>query len=299
MKQLFSSAFLSLIAIAQLSAQKKYTTTYQVDYGVTYSLDSLHLDQKDTDDLYLYTGTNFSVFTNYDVIAREKALVNLKKKFGADASLDVNFYNGSSNSSFNKTFYKDMQTGKVTTVAKIGDKEYIFEEPKRFTAWQVKDSTKIVKDYTVQKATTHFAGRDYVAWFTLEVPINDGPYLFSGLPGLIVELYDTKNDYHFKLKSLEKLKKPKIWTVSENAKIVTKAEFKKSRKKVAENVLLSSDLRYMMSHTPGVSGIFGTDEKGRVIQADFKVNGKKITKGELKRRYKKILESQNNPIELK
>src|SRR5699024_4535077 len=154
-----------------------------------YHQDSLHLEQTDSDDLYLFTGRNFGVFMNYDVIEREKTIEKMKRQFGADAvSMEIDVSNTSSNPSFNKTFYKDLQSGKLVTVATVAKKDYIFKEPKPFAEWQVKDSTKTIKDYPVQKATTHFAGRDYVAWFTLDVPIPDGPYLFSGLPGLIVEL---------------------------------------------------------------------------------------------------------------
>jgi GLPGLI family protein len=31
------------------------------------------------------------------------------------------------------------------------------------------------------KATTEFAGRTYVAWYTTEISIADGPYKFYGL----------------------------------------------------------------------------------------------------------------------
>ncbi len=51
----------------------------------------------------------------------------------------------------------------------------------------------------LQKAEVFFRGRQWNAWFNPEIPISMGPYKFYGLPGLIVELYDNKNDYNFKL----------------------------------------------------------------------------------------------------
>ncbi len=59
--------------------------------------------------------------------------------------------------------------------------------------------------YTCQKATTRYEGRDYVAWFAPKIPISDGPYKFSGLPGLIVEIADTKEYYRFELTGLSKV----------------------------------------------------------------------------------------------
>ena len=66
--------------------------------------------------------------------------------------------------------------------------------------------TATISGYKAQKATTDFGGRSWVAWFTPEVPYNDGPYKFRGLPGLIVKVHDTRNHYVFKLLSIEKPK---------------------------------------------------------------------------------------------
>jgi len=70
--------------------------------------------------------------------------------------------------------------------------------------WQILPEKKVVLGYTCQKATTHFAGRDYVAWFTTEIPLQDAPYLFDGLPGFIVKVQDTREHYTFELQRIEK-----------------------------------------------------------------------------------------------
>lgn len=57
--------------------------------------------------------------------------------------------------------------------------------------------------YTCNKATTRFAGREYTAWYTLDVPIPYGPYKFSGLPGLIVRL-ESKGMYLWEMCSLSR-----------------------------------------------------------------------------------------------
>lgn len=70
--------------------------------------------------------------------------------------------------------------------------------------WQLvpeKDTTLL--GYSCHMATTWFAGRNYVAWFTLDIPISDGPYKFSGLPGLIIKIYDTRHQHDFELISIK------------------------------------------------------------------------------------------------
>src|SRR5690625_7853319 len=62
----------------------------------------------------------------------------------------------------------------------------------------------------------------------------DGPYVFTGLPGLIVDIYDTQKHYHFSLLSVEKLEEPKDWELGK-VEEVSKEEFREIRAKVMEN----------------------------------------------------------------
>jgi Protein of unknown function (Porph_ging). len=59
--------------------------------------------------------------------------------------------------------------------------------------------TKSLGGMKLQKAECFFGGRKWIAWFNTEIPIYEGPYKFSGLPGLICELYDIKGNYHYTL----------------------------------------------------------------------------------------------------
>jgi GLPGLI family protein len=65
--------------------------------------------------------------------------------------------------------------------------------------WKLSSETKTYNQYKVQKATANFGGRKWIAWFTNEISINEGPYKFRGLPGLIFEIADTQNQFSFKL----------------------------------------------------------------------------------------------------
>lgn len=65
--------------------------------------------------------------------------------------------------------------------------------------WKLYPETKAEGVYTLQKATAHFGGRNWIAWFSKEVTISEGPFKFRGLPGLIFEIGDDKNNFIFKL----------------------------------------------------------------------------------------------------
>lgn len=73
--------------------------------------------------------------------------------------------------------------------------------------WKLENDTKTSGQYTLQKATTDFGGRHWTAWFCKDIDIPEGPYKFRGLPGLIFELSDSKDNFIFKLAKSQKLKK--------------------------------------------------------------------------------------------
>ena len=52
------------------------------------------------------------------------------------------------------------------------------------------------------KATTRFRGRDYVVWYSTEIPVQLGPWKFHGLPGLIMQVQDVKKEVSISIISL-------------------------------------------------------------------------------------------------
>lgn len=65
--------------------------------------------------------------------------------------------------------------------------------------WEIISETNTIEGFNVQKATTNFGGRNWIAWFANEIQIQDGPYKFNGLPGLILMIADDKDEHIFKL----------------------------------------------------------------------------------------------------
>ncbi|PWN69249.1 GLPGLI family protein [Chryseobacterium phosphatilyticum] len=71
--------------------------------------------------------------------------------------------------------------------------------------WAISDETKKTENYHLQKATSKFGGRSWTAWFCKDIPFNEGPFKFRGLPGLIFELSDTKRNFIYTLIKSQKL----------------------------------------------------------------------------------------------
>lgn len=71
---------------------------------------------------------------------------------------------------------------------------YVFETEDHIQ-WKIEPETKKMEGYNLQKATAIFGGRNWVAWFTSDITISEGPYKFRGLPGLIMYVEDSKKNF--------------------------------------------------------------------------------------------------------
>ena len=46
-------------------------------------------------------------------------------------------------------------------------------------------------------ARCNYKGRQWLAWFTTDIPIDNGPWKLDGLPGLVLRAYDNSRHYIF------------------------------------------------------------------------------------------------------
>ena len=68
--------------------------------------------------------------------------------------------------------------------------------------WKLENEFSKILHFDVQKATIEFGGRKWTAWFAKEIPIQDGPYKFKNLPGLILKIEDSNKSHVFELKGI-------------------------------------------------------------------------------------------------
>ncbi len=152
-----------------------------------------------TENAYLDVVASKSVFYGEKNIQRDSIMTRMRSTGNFDRSQMQNL-----RSNINYVIEKDRETQKITFKDRIGRDAYIYEEDRSFN-WKILPETTQNGIYKVQKAETSFGGRTWIAWFTQDVPVMDGPYKFSGLPGLIVKIEDSKGDYSFDLKESKKI----------------------------------------------------------------------------------------------
>ena len=144
--------------------------------------------------------------------------------------------------------------------------------------WKIIEEKKKIGNYNCQKAEVEYGGRNWTAWFTNEIPLQQGPYVFYGLPGLIVKISDEKFDYDFELIQVRDFKWKELYTDKFQKKISWE-DFQKLQKNYYTEPLS------MIKK----SDITSFDENGNIIKTNFK---------EMRENIQKRIREKNNPIEL-
>ncbi|QBO59561.1 GLPGLI family protein [Chryseobacterium salivictor] len=124
-------------------------------------------------------------------------------------------------------------TVKIDRNKKVIDKFYrilfgnVFKTSENITMlnWKVESAIKQIGNFNCQKATLSYKGREWIAWFTADISLQKGPYVFHGLPGLIIYMADTKHNFEF---MFEKLQNNKTILFNEKtATLISKSQLKK------------------------------------------------------------------------
>lgn len=103
---------------------------------------------------------------------------------------------------------KAFSSGKITVWdSNMGDR-YRYEVDMDELQWELGDSIKNVMGYECQLATADYHGRRWLAWFTPDLAVNDGPWQLCGLPGLIMEALTADREYGFTIKGLQECDEP-------------------------------------------------------------------------------------------
>lgn len=141
---------------------------------------------------------------------------------------------------FTYRILKSVDNDKVYYYDKIVTKPFKYEESPSYN-WNITGEKQIINGINCIVAEGSYAGRDYIAYFTTDIPLTDGPYKFGGLPGLIVKIQDRKGHYIFELLSYKNLPSDTRFLSLdrnfENGKLVSKADFYKMLKNSNENIV--------------------------------------------------------------
>ena len=90
----------------------------------------------------------------------------------------------------------------------LGQNAVLIKDEYNNLKWDITSETKTIAGYECTKATTSFRGRDWIVWFSPEIPLPYGPWKLHGLPGLILEAEDSTNTYVWSAEKIEYRRDP-------------------------------------------------------------------------------------------
>lgn len=239
---------LALMAVATcMQAQTQIPCEMEITYSTNYGFKKE--SKKLSEDLQmLQVGTDgkskfFSIWEERSKFVMDSLLnsgmdpmtmIHERKRMGVD--------NGQSY----RVFKNMPETGKLTYTESFMDELY-YEEPLPPINWKMEEGDTVIAEYNCQKAVGEWRGRTWTVWYTMDIPVSDGPWKLCGLPGLILKASEADGYFSFSCvgvakgngKSFEQIK----------TKDMTKATPKKMRELKEMSV---NDIRGMIQNTIGV-----------------------------------------------
>jgi GLPGLI family protein len=186
---------------------------------------------------------------------------------------------------------------KVLLSEKIGNTTYKITEDQK-PEWKILPDKQKIGEYNTQKATSTFGGREWIAWFSQDIPFQDGPYKFYGLPGLIIKLEDKTGSHSMTLVGNKKIEAnteaegqmPTITMLGIGGKDieVTKKQFKKAWKDYQTDP--TKDMKQTMSSLPAGSMIKMKNQDGKDLDMNEVYRN-------IEKRAKEEIKKNNNRIE--
>lgn len=262
----------------------------RVFYEYKYIPDSLDRTNVESELMAIDLTTRFSKFYSFQKYKSDSIVKAIAEK-NISVTGEVNLNKQKENGKINWFVIKEYPKFNTEFVSRIGQTKYYVEQNLNFK-WIIKEDKEKIENFPVQKAETDFGGRKWIAWFTTEIPIQDGPYKFSGLPGLILKIHDKTESHIFTLKGLKKLNDKDIEHVTKSNNFVF--DFGTS-KKINEKEYSKIFREFRKDPNKSIR------QSLREVE-EINVEGNMVNKNEyLKDREKRILDKQkkdNNLIEI-
>jgi len=253
MKIKVSLLYLIITLISNNIHSQETVFNYEIHYLLTYQPDSTNKNSRKTENMVLFAKKEKSLFLSYNQFLYDSAFASQSKlgnTFGPPITFATNV-----KTSFKYHIFK---TGDLyITFDKldlITSPYFTYSEPACKLDWKILTDRKKIGSLNCQKATCNFGDREWIAWFSSEIPLNIGPYKFCGLPGLIIEISDSQQYWNFNFESFERKDNVNYAFGGEKAQKLEKKDF---FKKLRE----SYDNGFELEQADG--SVYYTDEKNQ------------------------------------
>lgn len=200
MKNLILFLFITLYHSTLFSQEKALA---KVHYFFSHINDTTKRDQPQKDEVVLLLGEKSTYYRSFAEDRVKESIDKQKLAVDYDGSLVLSFSTSPIQNSY-LIFSEQQRLINLESVSS-GFDVYYTEEELDLPIWSLQDDVKEVGGYKCQLATTQYKGREYFAWFTVELPFQAGPWKLQGTPGLILSAYDKNKEVIFEYAGFELL----------------------------------------------------------------------------------------------
>ncbi|MGE8533313.1 GLPGLI family protein [Chryseobacterium sp. D764] len=207
--------FYSVLSYAQ--SYRQDTLHGEFTYQLKAKFD-LRTDYKHEEQFLLQIGNNRAFFaSNISLKGDSVMTASGTATKNADGSITLGWKKGTVIPKTGLSFTIIQSNENIQYFRLVGMSLLTYKEP-IIKNWKLINESKVINTINCKKAEVTFKGRNWIAWYSPEIPLPYGPYKFSGLPGLIVKITDDKGDFDFELvKSIPASKlKGKLVTIKKN-----------------------------------------------------------------------------------
>ncbi|MBK1894833.1 GLPGLI family protein [Chryseobacterium paridis] len=277
-----------LFSVLYSSQIQRFTYEYQ------YITDSTNRADVKKELMLLDIEEKGSKYYSYDVFVTDSILnsefVKQGDKGNPIAFIKPGNYKGAIRSKVTKE-YPDYKTYLHTN---LSFDFYKVEEDQK-PIWKIHPEKIKIGNYSSQKATTKYLGREWTAWFSTDLPFQDGPYKFYGLPGLIVKLEDKKQSHIMTLianRTVKEVSDEMVFNKIKNEISVNNIQFNKLWKEYVNdpNKITRQKIASSEHDAQGNSTFNFVDASGHKLDANEEMRKNK-------ERFKEALKKNNNRLD--
>ena len=213
---------LTALFVQNLWAQESTVKTLRIVYNTKYT-DPIGIDElKDVQ--YLDIQGERSAFYSY-FHHRSKAIVDSLNRRGSISTELIHKLTFPYRQGQWYYVYKGLPVEGKLTYLDTNLCKFKYEEPISKMKWKMLGKDSVIAGYPCQLAETNFRGRTWKAWFTLDIPISNGPWKLGGLPGLILKATDHTGWYDFDCAGIQNITAQPITVLKENFETMKPKEY--------------------------------------------------------------------------
>lgn len=240
---LYILLLISIPTFAKGKAEQPYVKIDDAKYKAVYNLNFIEDTIKrkiKSGYVMLLIGDSCSVYSTINEIKLDSACYTLWKEGASQDQISMQAFKYAMGGIEHQTVYKNYPNSNEISVQHFLIQTSRYNEVMPKLKWTETGVSKEIRGVNCKEAICSYKGRNYVAYYSPDIPISNGPHIFGGLPGLILELSDGNSEYVWTIESFEPSEGMPIIVSNKNIENMTREKYRE----IDKNIHIKPGLRF-------------------------------------------------------